>query len=103
MNQLGFRTVEEDITPLLANRPQTRCNDMKLYELYITHVKKCNLSLVFNDEEYRVKHAIAPYETVSRCRRRLQKLYPELQPTARQKERKKELEHEYRLYAKGVR
>jgi hypothetical protein len=52
--------------------------------------------------DYRHLYDLAPYETVSRVRRKLQEKYAELRPTAEQIEEKKRAEKEYRLYAKGV-
>jgi hypothetical protein len=98
---MKFRTVEEEITPILKDHEATRCDDMLLYYCYVKNVKKANLAKAFVFKYYREVSGIAPYETVSRCRRKIQEHYPELRPTALQIERKKELEKEFRLYAKG--
>ena len=51
-------------------------------------------------KEYRSERGIAPYETVSRCRRKLQEKYAELRPTKEQIENKKKAEKKYKAYAK---
>jgi hypothetical protein len=45
---------------------------------------------------------IAPYESVSRIRRKVQFHYAELRPTEEVRAEKKALEKKYRAYAKGV-
>lgn len=97
---MDFRTVEQDIAPILKDRQETRCDDMRLYMIYIreklglihTNPYFCSDTIisVFNDNDFRIKNGIAPYETVSRVRRKLQNIYTELRPTEAQLEDKKD-------------
>ena len=98
---MRFKTVEADVIRLLRNNKATRCNDMYLYFAYVRDKGLTEITSVFTSEYYRILHGVAPYETVSRVRRKLQERYPELKPTKAQIERKKKTEQEFKLYAKG--
>lgn len=97
---MTFRTVEQEITPILKRNKATRCDDNLLY---IKYVNKKGFSPVhaFENNEYRVKNGIATYQTVSRIRRKIQERYPELRPTPAQIEEKKRAEREYKEYARA--
>jgi hypothetical protein len=75
---------------------------MFLYFLYVRKKGIQNMTNIFKFNRTRLYNGVAPYETVSRVRRKLQEQYPELKPTKAQIERKKKTEQEYKLYAKGV-
>ena len=108
---MDFRTVEQDIAPILKDRQETRCDDMRLYMIYIreklglihTNPYLCSDTIisVFTDNDFRIKNGIAPYETVSRVRRKLQNIYTELRPTEAQLEDKKRQIKVYKEYARG--
>ena len=98
---MRFKKVEDEILPILKFHKATRCNDMYLYYKYVEIFKNSNLGLAFSSNKYRIVNNIAPYETVSRVRRKLQEKYPELRPTEKQKEEKKRAEKEYIAYARG--
>lgn len=79
---------------------------MKLYACYVYEKVQGKgvsewLLTVFSDKRFRIINGIAPYETVSRVRRKLQENYAELQAPDYIKQSKKELERKYKLYAKG--
>lgn len=98
---MKFKTVEQEITPILKSSANTRRDDMLLYSCYV-YSKGAELTQAFASMDYRHLYDLAPYETVSRVRRKLQEKYAELRPTAEQIEEKKRAEKEYKLYAKGV-
>lgn len=105
---MEFKTVEQDVTPILKNDNAARCDDMALYTYYA--YEKLNrakadttggwLQRVFTDRRYRIIHGIAPYETVSRVRRKLQEKYAELRPSKEYQEERKRVEVEYKKYAR---
>ena len=97
---MRFKTVEEDISPLLKTDATTRCDDMRLYYKYVEVMKDANITLAFTSSKYRYSKNIAPYETVSRVRRKLQEKHPELRPTPAQIEGKKKAVKDYKSYAK---
>lgn len=99
---MRFKTVEEDIKPLFKTDATTRCDDMRLYYKYVEVMKDANIILAFTSSKYRYSKNIAPYETVSRVRRKLQEKYKDLRATAEQIEEKKKTEKEYRQYARGL-
>lgn len=106
---MTFKTIEDDITIILKNSKAARCDDMVLYAAYVSNKLSKNTFLqsmlyrVFIDPEFRINHGIATYGSVSRVRRKLQEEYPELKAPRAVIEEKKELEKNYRAYArKGV-
>lgn len=103
---MEFRKVEDDITPILKYSEAARCDDMALYANYV-YMKLNNyekgagwLERVFSDRRFRIYHVIAPYDTVSRCRRKLQETYENLRPSEEYREERKRAEREYKKYAK---
>ena len=104
---MKFKTVEQDITPILKNNYATRCDDMALYACYVwdkvqgLDLGKGWLQCVFSDRRLRIINGIAPYETVSRCRRKLQDKYIELRAPEDLREERKRIEKVYKDYAKG--
>ena len=99
---MNFRTVENEIAPILKSNKSARCDDMLLYSCYAKAKGVEDLTEAFISRDFRHLFDLAPYETVSRIRRKLQEHYPELKATKAQIEEKKKAEKEYRLYAKGV-
>lgn len=103
---MEFKTVEEDITPILKESEAARCDDMALYANYaFTKLSGMDygagwLEKIFSDRRFRIVHGIAPYETVSRVRRKLQERYENLRPSEAYKEERKRAEREYRKYAR---
>lgn len=105
---MTFKTIEKEIIPILEQDVEARANDMVLYAKYVDYKTKGNVSftgalaLVFTDSEYRITKGIAPYESVSRIRRKVQEIRRDLRPTPAQLEEKYRAEKEYRKYANGV-
>lgn len=85
--------IENLIFPILRDVPETRDDDMKLYLEVLKHLGVyvgCTL------EHFLSNRRLYPsYESISRCRRKIQHFNPEL-GTSRVR---KALEEEYRLYA----
>lgn len=106
---MAFKRVEDDIKPILKQNASARVDDMTLYANYVFEkIKGIDVSMpttwleqVFSNKLYRIAYGIAPYETVSRVRRKLQEKYEELRPTKEQRAEKKRLEKEYKQYARG--
>lgn len=105
---MEFKTIEQDITPLLKESEAARCDDMVLYASYAYgklagfDYGKGWLEKVFSDRRFRIIHGIAKYEAVSRCRRKLQEKYENLRPSKEYQDERKETEREYKKYARGV-
>lgn len=103
---MDFKTVEQDITPILKYSEAARCDDMALYADYVFNKlpeadrREGWLAKIFSNRYYRITHGIAPYETVSRIRRKLQAEYENLRPSQKYKEERKRAEKEYRKYAR---
>lgn len=102
---MSFKKVEDDIKPILKYNEAARCDDMTLYASYVydklkgANTSKDWLVTVFSDRLFRIMHGIAPYETVSRVRRKLQATYEELRAPKDYIEKRKKKEQEYKKYA----
>jgi hypothetical protein len=103
---MEFKTVEQDIKAILKESEAARCDDMALYANYAySKVAKLNygagwLEKVFSDRCFRIVNCIAPYETVSRIRRKVQEENESLRPSRAYREERKRVEHEYKKYAR---
>lgn len=105
---MTFKTVENTITQILEKNTKARNDDMLLYVHYVfvvmpkvAIVPNC-MEKVFSDNRYRISNGLAPYETVSRIRRKVQEIRRDLRPTEEAKEEKRRAEKEYRKYARGI-
>lgn len=99
-----FLTVEKAIEPILATDPFTRADDMLLYLEYLRRMGAAgDLAAVLSDRKYRIAYGIAPYETVSRVRRKLQERYEDLRPSKDHIEFRRKNEKEFRKYVKRTR
>lgn len=92
-------TLESEIELLLTTNEKTRCDDMTLYLAYLCK-HDVGILKVFGDRSYRVANGISSFESVSRCRRRLQAKYPELRPTLEEIKVRKAEEKKFKAYAK---
>lgn len=103
-----FIKLEDEIKQILIDHPKTRNNDMLLYWTYCTNRFKANneamlgfyFEQLFMFQDELKKRKIKPYETVSRCRRKIQAQCPELASERAIRKMKKELESDYKEYAR---
>lgn len=109
---MSFKKVEDDIKPILKSNKAARCDDMTLYASYVygklkganTSTSKDWLVKIFSDRRFRIMHGVAPYETVSRVRRKLQAEYEAYRAPEGMREARREQEKIYKAYAReGVR
>lgn len=104
---MSFVRVEDEVREILLEDTTARCDDMSLYANYVySKVKELEcgkgwLQMVFSNRRYRMLHGIAPYETVSRIRRKLQEQNKELRPSKAELEERKRLEKKYKEYARN--
>lgn len=103
---MGFKKIEDELIPILKYNTDARNDDMKLYADYVyQNVKDMKLGEVwlqriFSDQRFRISCGIAPYESVSRIRRKIQKEHPELRATEEERKEKKRIERNYKAYVK---
>lgn len=104
---MGFSKVEQDVRTILEDNTAARCDDMTLYADYCySKVKDMNygkewLQVIFSNRRFRIIHGIAPFETVSRVRRKIQAHDPDLRADEDTRREKKEMEKKYKDYAKS--
>lgn len=83
---------------ILSNREATRSDDKLLYywvlrdEGYSTDVSL---------EHFLLGGEFPNYDSITRCRRKLQEKYPELRPAKNEQIRREEAEEDFRRYARG--
>lgn len=109
MGKINFRKLEDEVREILKTNEQARADDSKLYCDYVftllgrSHaIEEKWLVRVMSDTRYRCIHGIATYESVSRCRRKLQEKDESLRPSKEVVEARKELIAQYKAYARGV-
>ena len=84
---------------ILTEEETARADDMSLYAIYLER-RDADITTTFNDRRYRVERRLSSFESVSRCRRRLQAKYPELKPSDEVVAIRKEEEKKWREYAR---
>lgn len=92
-------TLENEVEHILTTDEKTRGDDMALYFAYLCR-HDVGILKVFTDKAYRVANGISSFESVSRCRRKLQATYIELRPSDPITHVRAEEEKEFRAYAK---
>ena len=103
---MNFKRVEDDVKPILKESEAARADDMTLYAAYCYDKIKdygygvAWLQKIFSDRRFRIIHGIAPYETVSRVRRRLQAEDEKLRPSEEYQAERKKAETEFKAYAR---
>lgn len=105
---MEFKKVEDEVRPILEQSIAARCDDMALYANYVfTKLAGFErgagwLERVFSDRRLRISYGIAPYNTVSRVRRKLQEEDEDLRAPQEYIDEKKQSEKEYKNYARGL-
>lgn len=100
-------TLENEVKEILKHNTTARADDMALYANYVfNHIEDEGLGngwliKIFSDRRYRVSHGISGYESVSRCRRKLQERYEELRPDEETIKIRKREEKRWKAYAKS--
>lgn len=98
-----FETTEKLVHKILINNPSTRFSDYNLFVAVVRKLKPELLRLPIEEFFTTVKgkdSGIPKYETVTRCRRKIQANNPELkEPHTAQK--RAEQETEYKAYARS--
>ena len=100
-------TLENEVKEILKHNTTARADDMALYANYVfNHIEDEGLGngwliKVFSDRRYRISHGISGYESVSRCRRKLQEKYEELRPDEETIKIRKREEKRWKAYAKS--
>lgn len=96
---MSLETLESEVELLLCEFEKTRADDMALYAMYLNK-HEVDLVRVFNNRGYRIMKGISTFESVSRCRRKLQEKYPELKPSEESLAIRKEQEKVFKEYAR---
>lgn len=98
---MRIQGVENDVYLILKNHKDTRNDDMLLYWRYVGFAShwSVNFTDCFTSPKIRESHRIAGFETVSRCRRKLQRKYQELRATKEVEQARHKKEQEMFDYA----
>ena len=71
----NFKKIQDIVEIILQEEPETRDDDMYLYYLYCTKygfVNSGSFHKLFSNKEYRTSLGLSGFETISRCRRKIQ-------------------------------
>lgn len=98
----NFKKIQDIVEIILKEEPETRDDDMLLYYMYCTKygfLGSGNFYKIFEDKEYRGTLGISVFETISRCRRKLQAENPNLKPSQETQYQRIEQEKRFEDYA----
>lgn len=98
----NFKKIQDIVEIILKEESLTRDDDMYLYYLYCTKygfVNNGSFHKLFQDKEYRKKLGISGFETISRCRRKLQAENPSLKGSQETQYQRAEQEKRFEDYA----
>ena len=98
----NFKKIQDVVEIILQEEPLTREDDMYLYYLYCTKYGFLNsgsFSKIFSDKEYRSNLGISVFETISRCRRKLQAENEKLKGSQETQQQRLEQEKRFEEYA----
>lgn len=96
-----LKVIETNVLTILLKYPESRANDFVLYALYIKENKAelKNAGLIYALMEGK-KLGMPSYESITRARRKLQQLNPELKPPNKTEKIRASRELAYRKYAR---
>lgn len=98
-----LKAVTEIVKDVLTNIPETRNNDDKLYMHVINAQHKGIIGMtVAGFLVGRRAWGVAGFETVRRARQKIQAIYPELAASESCNEARKDIETEFREFARGT-
>jgi hypothetical protein len=98
----NFKKIQDIVEIILKEEPETRDDDMLLYYMYCTKygfLGSGNFYKIFEDKEYRSTLGISVFETISRCRRKLQAENPNLKSSQETQYQRAEQEKRFEDYA----
>ena len=98
----NFKKIQDIVEIILKEEPDTRDDDMLLYYMYCTKygfLGSGNFHKIFEDKEYRSTLGISVFETISRCRRKLQAENPSLKGSQETQYQRVEQEKRFEDYA----
>lgn len=102
MKRSELETLQNTVKIILENNSDARSSDDYLYMLVCRRLNPdCAIYPFTTVMENRKRWNLPSYESVGRTRRKLQKLYPELDSFERIKRNRKLQEQEYREYARS--
>lgn len=99
----SLKKIEEVVTATLTVFPETRNSDNILYDYVVRSYNPEVLSKSLSDFlRYFTDYNIPRFESVARCRRRVQEKYPELKGNEDVRAWRKENDSKFRNYAKEI-
>lgn len=99
----SFKKIQDVVEIILKEEPETRDDDMLLYYMYCTKygfLGSGNFHKIFEDKEYRTSLGVSGFETISRCRRKLQSEDPSLKSSQETQYQRVEQEKKIEGYVK---
>lgn len=97
---MKMRTIMEEVEEILVKDPRARNSDEFLYGMYLNSKGVGLVSVVTFNINF-AKYNVASFGTVSRARRKIQELRPELQASKEVQEMRNELQGSFFDFARG--
>ena len=91
---------ENLVHAILLDKAGTRSDDKLLY-YWVLREEGYNVAGITLKYFLTVGEGFPNYDSVTRCRRKLQEKYPELRPAKNEQIRREEAEQDFRAYARG--
>ena len=91
---------ENTVLCILLDHEATRSDDKLLY-YYLLREEGFSLSVSLESFLLGANWNYPNYDSITRCRRKLQEKYPELKPAKNEQVRRQEAEEDFRRYARG--
>lgn len=99
----SFKKIQDIVEIILKEEPETRDDDMLLYYMYCTKygfLGSGNFHKIFEDKEYRSNLGVSVFETISRCRRKIQAENQNLKSSQETQHQRLEQEKKFEEYVK---
>lgn len=99
---MKIRTIQEEVEEILVKNPEARDSDEKLYGIYLNGKIGLESAIVFFlTYSAKYKDRVASFETVSRCRRKIQERNPRLAASKQVQAYRDELQGSFWDYNRG--
>lgn len=98
---MKLNNIQKIVHGILNTDIETRASDKLLYYRFLQKVAPATLSMAVGSYLVDRQSNLPSIESISRTRRKVQELYPDLKPDTKVRQIRAVKEEEYKAYAKG--